>query len=494
MNEKWSVAWRLASVVLCALLVAGCRGTLPSPPPTTEPAIETIAPEVASPSPAASPLERPPVADPTAVPPAKPATWVDAGKLPLDGYNLTVVPLADGGAIAIGSVNVEDSSHPAAFRWAPGTKTWDEIEPLNKARSQFGATLLRDGRVLVAGGLNDAAQSFSSAYVFDPERSSAGWSKVGLLDTARTAPIIAALPDGRVLIAGGYFRTNNETASARYGLAAPRGTPPWETTAARRGTYDIDVPPYGYALATAELFDPDTGEWTPTGSLSYARAGAPAVTLSDGRVLIVGTGQDVLNDVAPEAWTTAEIYDPASGTFALAGSLPAIDQNRLRDLGVDMSNSSLGPGSPGQLVALQDGAALLVGRNHWAKHDADVLQSVRFDPARATWLESGSPCAAAGYNYGEMRRTPAPCLIGGFVAGLDGGRVLSAGSGPSEFRFEPGSAAIYDAAADAWQEQPSMPEEYVPGIAVGLADGTALLVGTPRDGEHPAALQFIPPR
>ena len=198
--------------------------------PNDRPGPVTNAQEIASPSPAATPDESSPVVDPTAVPPAKPAKWVDAGKLPLDGYNLTVVPLADGGAIAIGSMSTDDSSHPAAFRWTPGTTTWEEIEPLNKARSQFGATLLRDGRVLVAGGLNDAAQSFSSAYVFDPERSSAGWSKVGLLDAARTAPSIAALPDGRVLVAGGYFRTGEGMGLASpSGLAAPRGTPPWET-------------------------------------------------------------------------------------------------------------------------------------------------------------------------------------------------------------------------------------------------------------------------
>jgi hypothetical protein len=428
-------------------------------------------------------------------PPTEGAAWVEAGELALDSYNLSVVPLADGGAIAIGSVYAEDSSHPAAFRWAPGGTTWDDIEPLNKARTEFGVTLLRDGRVLVAGGLNDSAQSYSSAYVFDPERSSAGWSKVGLLDAARTAPSIATLPDGRVLIAGGYFRTEMTGAASRIGLSAPRGTPPWETTAARRGVNDVDVPPYGYALATAELFDPASGDWTPTGSLNYARAGAPAVTLSDGRVLIVGTGQDTLNDVAPEARTTAEIYDPVSGTFALAGSLPAIDQNRLRDLGVELRDRYLDIGNPGQLVALPGGGALLVGRNFWAKHDSDVLQSIRFDPASTSWQESGPPCAAIGFNdEAGVSRTPAPCLIGRFVAGLDGGRVLSAGSGPSEFNFEPRSAAIYDPAADTWLEQPSMPHEYFPGLAVGLTDGSALVVGGRRDGDHTAVLRFIPPR
>jgi hypothetical protein len=412
-------------------------------------------------------------------------------------YDLSVLPLADGGAIAIGSVYTDDSSHTAAFRWTPGTTTWQEIEQLNKARSRFATTLLLDGRVLVAGGLNDAMQSFSSAYVFDPERPAAGWSKVGLLDTARTVPSIAVLHDGRVLVAGGYFRTEAfGSVSPVRGLASPGGTPPWESAAARRGLNDIDVPPYGYALATAELFDPDTGDWTPTGSLNYARAGAPAVTLSDGRVLIIATGADVLDELPPEAWTTAEIYDPASGTFALAGSLPAFDQKHLRELGVDLRNRGMGPGSPGQLVALPDGGALLVGRNHWAKHDADVLQSFRFDPIGASWRETGAPCATVGYNDDTgMRRTPPPCLIGGLVAGLDGGRVLSAGRGAwMEFDAEPRSAAIYDPDADAWLEQPSLPNEYFPGVAIGLTDGTALVVGGRRDSDATFALRFVPPR
>ena len=155
-----------------------------------------------------------------------------------------------------------------------------------------------------------------------------------------------------------------------------------------------------------------------------------------------------------------------------------------------------GPRPPGQLVALPDGGALLVGRNHWAKHHADVLQSIRFDPARRTWQETGSPCAGVGYNDSAgMHRTPPPCLIGGFVAGLDGGRVLSAGRGPSsELPSEPKAAAIYDPAADAWLEQPSLPDEYAPGIAVGLTDGTALVVGGRQDRDTADTLRFIPPR
>ena len=56
------------------------------------------------------------------------------------------------------------------------------------------------------------------------------------------------------------------------------------------------------------------------------------------------------------------------------------------------------------------------------------------------------------------------------------------------------AAAIYDPAADSWLEQPSMPDEYFPGIAVALTDGTALVVGGRRDGDTADTLRFIPPR
>jgi len=408
---------------------------------------------------------------------------------------LTLVPLADGGALSIGS-DWDDAGGdvPVAYHWTPEGASWKAIQPLNKPRTRFGAIPLRDGRVLVVGGLNDADQSYSSTYVFDPERPSRGWSKVGLLDTARTAPSVTTLPDGRVLVAGGYFHTGGTAVRPASGaLGSMRGSPPWETSPARRGGADIDVPPYGYALATAELFDPATGEWTPTGNLNYARAGAPAVTLADGRVLIVGTGEDSLERVAPEAYTTAEIYDPSSGTFALTRPLPAVDLGRFLDLGVDLRDAYLDNGYPGRLVALPDGDALLVGRHHWAKHHADALESFRFDASGASWKATGTPCGAVNYNGpGKMHRTPPPCLIGGFVAGLGDGHVLSAGRAvSSEFPSEPRPAAMYDSASDAWIEQPSLPADYWPMAAVGLSDGTALVVGQTNDGPE-IALHFIP--
>lgn len=485
---------RLVVLSACALLFAGCGGTLPSPPPTVAPAPMRSA----APSPIVAPSEPPlsspaVVVEPTAQPPSGATGWLEAGGLGAGLNEPTLVPLADGGALVLASEWPEEGpSVPTSYRWTPADQ-WEPMEPLNKMRTRFGATLLQDGRVLVAGGLNDAEQSYSSSYVFDPDRPADGWSKVGLLGTARTAPSIATLPDGRVLVAGGFFYTGM-TASVvpSGGLGARGGATPWELTPARRGPTDIDIPPYGYALATAEVFDPETGEWSPTGSMSFARAGAPAVTLSDGRVLIVGTSDDELERVAPDAYSTAEIYDPASGTFAITKSVPALDESQFRDLGVDLRDASMGHGSPGRLVALPDGGALLVGRHHWAKHHADTFESFRFDPATASWHATGTPCGGVNYNGpGKPHLTPMPCLIGNFVAPLADGRVLSAGRVGGELQTSPRSAAMYDAATDAWLEQPPLPGEYWTEGSVGLTDGSALVLGRTNDGPL-IALRFVP--
>src|SRR5678816_991279 len=66
-------------------------------------------------------------------------------------------------------------------------------------------------------------------------------------------------------------------------------------------------------IRTAELYDPSTGTFTPTASMSATRCESRSVTLNDGRVLVVGgLGSGI---------GTAELFDPSLGTFAPAGPL-----------------------------------------------------------------------------------------------------------------------------------------------------------------------------
>jgi hypothetical protein len=135
------------------------------------------------------------------------------------------------------------------------------------ARESYTATALLDGRVLIVGGF-DRPTYLASAEVFDPKTGS--FSPTGSMAAARMFDAATAFPDGRVLIVGGVGG----------GYA--------------RSTY----------LASAELYDPKTGSFSPTDSMTTARTDPTATVLSDGRVLIAGGGN------GSTSLASAELYQP----------------------------------------------------------------------------------------------------------------------------------------------------------------------------------------
>ncbi|MBP1705894.1 MAG: Branched-chain amino acid transporter, amino acid-binding protein, partial [Chloroflexi bacterium] len=156
------------------------------------------------------------------------------------------------------------------------------------ARGAHTATLLPDGRVLVAGGASTAGEEglgglLAGAETYDP--ASGTFVGTGPLATARAGATATLLSDGRVLVAAGF---------------------------------DVPRPGAVSTLRAAEIYDPASGTFGPTGSLVTARYLHTATLLPDGRVLITG-GFD------PEAGylASAEIYDPANGTFVGTGPLTA---------------------------------------------------------------------------------------------------------------------------------------------------------------------------
>ncbi len=464
-GERWA-AWdsRLARVAtLCVALVvstAGCGVTgAVTPPPTLQ----------TSPDPAVSP--------PVTPPPDVTVRWEPAGTsaFEMNDY-FHAVGLQDGRVLVVGSREAD----PRAELWDPATNSWIRTRSLNKPRYAFAAIGLRDGRVLVTGGLNEGTgwgdgnnESYSSAYVFDPTPGQEAWSKVDLMGVARTAPAAALLPDGRVLVAGGYF----------YQGAKGSSSPPPGTSGRRE---------FGFAWDTAELFDPVAGTWTTTGSMHHARAGAAAVTLTDGRVLVVGSGAFAVARLEVDAFVSAEIYDPRTGRFSRTGGLPPVDREALAGRGIELPDGDGTPWTLGTLVALPDGGALLVGNTRVWDGRAEVTRTLRFDAWAGAWTEAAAPWASyLDRASGQWLATPAIRRHAALASRLADGRVLVAGGESSGIIAA--TAELFDPATGGWLTLTEMPFGRADGDAVRLTDGSVMLVGGyGSDGFARTAIRMVP--
>jgi hypothetical protein len=468
---KRSILFVVASCV--AILTSGCQAAA-SPTTQAPSASSASAPTGPSTTQGTAPSNAPTTPGPSGN--DAPAHWVAAGGSGTASLD-HAVQLGDGRVVVL--TDSVDTPAATAQTWDPATNAWQPAEGLNKFRTQYVAVQLAGGRALVTGGENQDAVSFSSTYLFDP--STETWSKSGLLATARTSPIGATLKDGRVLVAGGYFNNGGPTGGIEPDAVLAAFGP--------GDLRDIDIPPFAVAMATAELFDPVTGTWSPTGPMRYARYGSPAVTLADGRVLVFGSAGVLGDGIQLDGRTheNAEIYDPATGKFSPAGTLPPYDAAAIEAQGAHNANPvPSGPGEiiPGTLVALPDGGAVLIGVDYYWKHEGDLSRSFRYDAAHNTWSEIGETWALVGEPTPVALVTEGvPNLLGSAAATLPNGRVLVAGgSGPTPNGFYPGSdgtdaARYYDPATNTWPDAPAMPAPAFEISAISLADGSVFVFG-----------------
>ena len=253
-------------------------------------------------------------------------------------------------------------------RWRPyctddATGTWTQTGPLNIVRSDYSMTLLRSGKVLVAGGEKNYSNglSLNIPEIYDPA--------TGVFTTAapalfyRTRHTATLLPDGRVLIAGG-MRYNPSTGGSAI-------------------------------VATTELYNPVSGTWTQGTSMRYPRYRHTATVLPSGKILMAGgftyNGRYV-------ARAPAELYDPATTTWSSAGVL-------------------IVPRGRHTATLLPDGKVLIAGGWEVDEPTMPALQSVEiFDPETLRWtlaapllqarvasaaslLPNGKVLVTSGYKY-----------------------------------------------------------------------------------------------
>jgi large repetitive protein len=435
--------------------------------------------------------------------PAGPPHWVSAGSLAVARVVTHAEVLPDGRVLVVGndgltSIGAVRDDTATAETWDPATGTWSPAAPLLTPRGDFASARLGDGRVLVAGGLNQSAkrtgcgqtdqQAFSSAYIFDGSSGSGAWTKVGLMNTARAAASTAVLPDGRVLIVGGYYQNGAVGSLTTDPSAALAVYHPGAGPSLRPGGPELDdvapsktLPP----LATAEILDPASGAWSRTGPMTFARFGAGVVTLADGRVLVVGSSgmrwlsmADAAIEADERAFGTAEIYDPATGKFQLTGPLPAIDRAAFEASKVPVPAEAPAPSTNGTLIALADGGALLVGHEAYWKNQGSIVRSFRYNGASGAWTEVSVFAAVEDWQSGKVIASGGNPRFDAIVAKLADGRVLVAGGVAGLDTSELTSTVeVFDPVTNAWSAFPDLPAARAGGTAATLPDGSVLLVG-----------------
>lgn len=302
--------------------------------------------------------------------------------------------LPNGKVLVVGG---QDTGGPTATAelYNPATGVFSPTGSMALVRGRHTVTSLTNGKVLVVG--SQVSSSPICTEIYDPGTET--FSSGGALNTYRHGHTATRLQNGMVLVVGGFGYL----------------TPP--------GTY----------LSSAELYDPATGNWTLTGSMSTPRSGHVAVLLTDGKVLVLGG--ITATGYAPGA----ELFDPATGSFSTTATTPS---------------SRVGH----SMILLPNGKVLVAGGQNAS---GTVYVSELYNPASNSFQSSGT--------INLSRDWPTMAL-------LPGGKVLLIG-GYTGNHLDDARSELYDPATGMWSLNVSInfPRAYHASVVLG--DGSVLVVG-----------------
>ncbi len=398
-------------------------------------------------------------------------TWSvqDAGGGSISNAGFYKAPLVVGVyRVVATSTKATNYSGTATIAVTTSSSSFTPARDMQTARGLHTATLLADGRVLMAGGIAQDSYCYGgvgSAELYDPV--SGLFVLTGNMAGKRFAHTATLLPSKQVLIAGGFghgcpeldepavksaelfdpavglFTLTGSMAAARGGHTATL-LPSGKVLVTGGGDDALgDFPFYGTASTSAELFDPATGVFSPTGSMAEQRIGHTATLLADGKVLIVG-GSVIY---APTPATLAEIYDPATGVFSSAGHTVTAHSGHTA-------------------TSLVDGKVLIAGGIEYQVNGEYTASSAAetYEPTTGSFL----PAAPMGVGRYSHTATLQP-----------DGTVLTAGGGTS-------TAELYAPASRSFSTTGGMETERHEHTATLLPNGETLVSGSVTNSFPPA--------
>lgn len=257
-----------------------------------------------------------------------------AGRMTTLRSGHTATLLADGTVLLAGGMERAEGDEvntDTAELFDPHTNTCRPVSRMHTPRSGHTATLLPDGDVLIAGGF-DHGVMLDTVELYHP--ASATFTLSAHMNARRSGHTATLLRDGRVLIAGGNYNLANVHNSTELYDSAQRSFTPAGPMTTPRVMHSATLLADGAVLlaggsarfrsdvlASAELFNPATNTSSPTSSMRFRRTKHAALLLPNGQVLIAG-GTDDASELTG-AQTSAELYNPISHTFTLTGSMTA---------------------------------------------------------------------------------------------------------------------------------------------------------------------------
>jgi N-acetylneuraminic acid mutarotase len=264
-------------------------------------------------------------------------TWSVTGSMAMARYSHAATLLPNGQVLVAGGITTSGTgtSSPlySAELYDPAAGTWSAARDMHYYREGFTATLLSNGKVLVAGGVMNGG-SLIGTELYDP--AAGPWSATGNMVTSRYNHTATLLGNGKVLVAGGiaYPTVNN-----------------------------------------AELYDPVAGTWSATGSMSYApRYDHTAALLPNGQVLVAG-GYGETHPSKSECLNSTERYFPTAGTWTFSGVMATARDHHTETL-------------------LPNGKVLVAGgynnTDRYALKSAELFQLSNFCPAPLNLLLMGN--------------------------------------------------------------------------------------------------------
>jgi N-acetylneuraminic acid mutarotase len=320
---------------------------------------------------------------------------------------------------------------------------------LNTRRSYHTATLLLNGKVLVAGGFSTNAVT-SIAELYDP--ATGNWTTTGSLVTGRREHTTTLLSNGTVLAVGGYDSNNTFLTSAELYDPATGNWTAAGNISVRRYQHSATLlrsgqvliaggSSFGTYLATTELYDPATGSWTNSGRMNASHTLHTATLLPDGKVLVAGGfGTNQSSPVTPIGLTTCELYDPTSGTWTNTGSLAAARWYHMASLLPD-----------GKVLA----ASGFAGSGGGFRTSAEI-----YDPISGTWANTGPLSIGRSEATATMLPNGTLMVIGGY-------------NNPNTLT----NAEIYNPGTGTWSSPNKMSTRRFAHTATLLANGRILVAG-----------------